>query len=61
MRLASWNIMAGGGGRGFRIDHAFASAQLATRARGCWSDHTVRELGLSDHSALVVDLAEWRG
>jgi exonuclease III len=48
----------GGVGRGFRIDHAFASAELAKRARGCWYDHTVRRRGLSDHSALVVDLAE---
>jgi exonuclease III len=45
-------------GRGFRIDHAFASAKLATRARGCWYDHTVRERRLSDHSALVVELAD---
>lgn len=44
-------------GRGFRIDHAFASAGLAARARHCWYDHTVRQRRLSDHSALVVDLA----
>jgi hypothetical protein len=28
--------------------------------RGCRYDHTVRERHLSDHSALVVDLAERR-
>ena len=51
----------GGLGRGFRIDHAFASAELVRRARGCWYDHTVRERRLSDHSALVVELAESAG
>jgi exonuclease III len=48
----------GGVGRGFRIDHAFASAGLAGRLRGCEYDHTVRCRGLSDHSALVVDLQD---
>jgi exonuclease III len=48
----------GGSGRGFRIDHAFATAGLARRAQGCWYDHSVRERGMSDHSALVVDLAD---
>jgi exonuclease III len=50
--------IGGGVGRGFRIDHAFASATLAARARGCRYDHTVRERGLSDHSALVLELSE---
>ena len=44
-------------GRGFRIDHAFASPSLAGRVTGCRYDHEVRERGWSDHSLLVVDLA----
>jgi exodeoxyribonuclease-3 len=48
----------GGSGRGFRIDHAFGSAKLAALVLGCRYDHAVRERGLSDHSALIVDLAD---
>jgi exodeoxyribonuclease III len=44
-------------GRGFRIDHAFASPPVAERLTGCRYDHDVRERGWSDHSLLVVDLA----
>ena len=44
-------------GRGFRIDHAFASPDVAALATGCRYDHAVREHGWSDHSLLVVDLA----
>jgi exonuclease III len=43
-------------GRGFRIDHAFASATVAERVTSCRYDHEVRERGWSDHSLLVVDL-----
>jgi exonuclease III len=46
-----------GPGRGFRIDHAFASPAVADRMTGCRYDHEVRERRLSDHSLLVVDLA----
>lgn len=41
---------------GFRIDHAVASPSLASRVLDVRYDHTTRELGASDHSALVVDL-----
>lgn len=51
----------GGEGRGFRIDHAFASAELAPRLLGCRYDHSVRQRRLSDHSALVVDVADATG
>jgi exodeoxyribonuclease-3 len=44
-------------GRGFRIDHAFASPAVAERVTGCRYDHEVRERGWSDHSLLVLDLA----
>jgi exodeoxyribonuclease III len=43
-------------GRGFRIDHAFASPQLAQHVISCRYDHTVRERGWSDHSLLLVEL-----
>jgi exonuclease III len=54
----TWFSCPGGGraGRGFRIDHAFASPMLAERVTGCRYDHEVRERRWSDHSLLVVDL-----
>ncbi len=57
-REHTWFSCPGGGrtGRGFRIDHAFASAMLAERVTSCRYDHKVRKRGLSDHSLLVVDL-----
>lgn len=39
-------------GNGFRYDHAFASSKLDVMSVDY--DHTVREGGLSDHSALMV-------
>lgn len=42
--------------RGFRLDHAFLSPPLAPLLRRASFDHTVREQGLSDHSALLVEL-----
>jgi exodeoxyribonuclease-3 len=58
----TWFSRTGGGGvgRGFRIDHAFASPILADRVTGCRYDHEVRERGWSDHSLLFVDLAPKR-
>jgi exodeoxyribonuclease-3 len=58
-REHTWFSHPGGGhaGRGFRIDHAFASRAVAGRVTSCRYDHEVRERGLSDHSLLVVDLA----
>ena len=44
-------------GNGFRIDHAFVSSDLNKRIQSVTYDHSVREAGLSDHSALVVDVA----
>jgi len=43
--------------RGFRIDHAFLSPACAPALRRAAFDHTVRESGASDHSALLVELA----
>jgi exonuclease III len=46
-REYTWFSSAGGGGagRGFRIDHAFASPMLAEGVTGCRYDHEVRERG----------------
>lgn len=56
----TWYSTPGGGRtpRGFRIDHAFASPLLAERVTGCRYDHDVRRRGWSDHSLLVVDVAD---
>jgi len=43
-------------GNGFRIDHAFLSPELAARAGEIRYSHDERLAGLSDHSALVLDL-----
>jgi exodeoxyribonuclease-3 len=50
----TWKRIAGHSG-GWRIDHIFASSQL--RAVACRYHHPWRDRGLSDHSALEVDLA----
>ena len=43
-------------GTGYRIDHAFATPPVAGRLVSCRYDHTTRP-ELSDHSALIVELA----
>jgi exodeoxyribonuclease III len=43
-------------GNGFRIDHAFLSADLAARAGAIRYSHEERLAGLSDHSPLILDL-----
>lgn len=50
-------LAGGGAGRGFRIDHAFASPTLVDHVTSCRYDHQVREQGWSDHSLLIVELA----
>ena len=45
-------------GGGFRIDHAHVSEPLLPRLLAARYSHTEREGGLSDHSALAVDLIE---
>lgn len=44
-------------GRGVRIDHVLASDGLIPRVRGAWYEHGVREAGVSDHAAIVVDIS----
>ena len=41
---------------GFRLDHAFISPSLTPGLLGARYDHTTREGGATDHSALVIDL-----
>jgi exodeoxyribonuclease-3 len=43
-------------GNGFRVDHAFASPRLARRVRGIRYSHAERAIGVSDHSALLLDI-----
>lgn len=53
-REATWRGHDGSEGR---IDGAWTSPALGPTVRGAWHDHSGRELGLSDHSAVVVDLS----
>ena len=53
-REFSWFSNAG---NGFRIDHAFVSSRLNKRIENVSYDHRVREAGLSDHSAMIVEFA----
>jgi len=46
------------GRNGWRIDKAFVSAALLPAVRLAEYDHSFRDLRLTDHSALVVDLDE---
>jgi exonuclease III len=46
------------GRSGWRIDKAFVSAALLPRVRSAEYDHSFRELRLTDHSALIVDLED---
>jgi exodeoxyribonuclease-3 len=43
-------------GNGFRLDHAFVSPSLASRVTSAAYIHGIRERGVSDHSALVVEV-----
>jgi len=44
-------------GNGFRIDHALANAEFLERSVPvCTYDHSTRTTGLTDHSALIVEI-----
>lgn len=47
---------------GFRIDHAFANRAFLDMFphAACRMDHSPRESGISDHSALIVDFNDFR-
>ena len=55
-RQFSWYLRRKGKAIGRRYDHVFCSARLKPRI--CKYVHTLRESGLSDHSAILVDLDE---
>jgi exodeoxyribonuclease III len=42
---------------GFRYDQALASKELNNRVTSVYYDHSVREQGFSDHSAMIVEIA----
>ena len=44
-------------GYGIRLDHAFLSPAMAARLADCRYSQAEREAGLSDHAALVLDVA----
>ncbi|MEM7754783.1 MAG: endonuclease/exonuclease/phosphatase family protein [Planctomycetota bacterium] len=52
---ATWVSHAG---TGFRLDHAWCSGSLARRVRTARYLHEPRQRRLSDHSAMVVELAD---
>lgn len=46
----------GRGGNGYRFDHLFVSPQLLPHVHTCTYRHKARTSGLSDHSAMCLDL-----
>jgi exonuclease III len=56
----SWYSKRKGGAdrNGFRVDHAFASPALWPRLVSCRYSHCEREANISDHSILVVEIAD---
>ncbi|MGH3960840.1 endonuclease/exonuclease/phosphatase family protein [Mycobacterium sp.] len=57
VREYSW-FSANAANNGFRIDHAYARPELARQVTSCEFDHTPRLLKETDHSALIVSMAE---
>ena len=49
----SWYSQAG---NGFRIDHVFSSSAADSHIQSVHYDHIPRESGITDHSALVVEI-----
>jgi exodeoxyribonuclease-3 len=47
-------------GNGFRVDHAFVSSPLALRIGDIRYSHAERAIGVSDHSALLLDIVSTR-
>lgn len=45
-------------GNGFRIDHVFCTRSVDDRILGVHYDHSPRTSRITDHSALIVDLAD---
>lgn len=54
-----YSKMKGGAkGNGFRVDHAFASPCLERRVTWCRYSHVERQAGISDHSLLLLEVAD---
>jgi exonuclease III len=53
-------LKSGVRGNGFRLDHAFATPSLVQRITSCRYSHVEREAGISDHSIVIVELAQSR-
>lgn len=51
----SWFWKNRGRSGGYRLDHIWVSPHFELMR--CWYDHSVRELGLSDHSAMFAEVA----
>jgi exonuclease III len=51
-----WITWAGPNGKGNRLDYAFATRALAPSIKVVSHRHELREQGVSDHSAIVVDV-----
>jgi exodeoxyribonuclease III len=47
-------------GNGFRLDHAFLSPPLAPRLESAAYRHETRRSGITDHSAMDIELESWR-
>ncbi|SRR6266568_1707682 len=54
VREHSW---VGRSGNGYRYDHCFVSNDLLPMVRECYYIHQARHMGLSDHSALALELS----
>jgi len=46
-------------GNGFRIDHILSNAEADSLISRVYYDHTPRLTGITDHSALIVEIAGW--
>jgi exonuclease III len=55
-----WITWAGPNGEGNRLDYAFATPALAPSVHAVAHRHDVREQGISDHSAIVLDVRALR-
>ena len=51
-------LKGGARGNGFRLDHAFATPSLTPRVISCRYSHVEREAGISDHSIVIVEIAQ---
>lgn len=54
-----WSWLSPGKRNPYRLDHAFGNAPFVEKfSPSCWYDHTPREAGFTDHSAVVISMSE---